>query len=265
MLLYQKIIIILILPLVLLLISCSNKSKYDDITTLTFETVDYFGGEAVTHFLDFKTNEYKRKYRPYSNDGNAEYTDLTLIKTFTDDEKEEFFKGISDAHLLSIKNEYKNEHVYDGGGWTLIIEFKDGEVFTSNGSNASPEKVFNKCSTYFYDLCGTEIMGMLPTNYKEPPRLETGLRVLEGEKMISGTYGAPRIILGNYKWNKKESSNINYYDLNIDNTLNYNYFKDGPFSELCVFPANPQKKLPFLRDCVILAADHLMRKGQRQI
>lgn len=231
----KKIIIIILIVITFMSISCSS-NKREDIVKITYQTVDYNGGYTTNAVLNFENNEYRRNaYLPENTDFKE--PELELIKTFSDEEEKEFIKGINDAGLLNIKEHYEKSGIIDGGGWTLIVEFSDGTMFKSTGSNDNPRNVFNKCSTYFYDLCDEEVMGMLPQYYKDQPNVSYTLYVFEGEKRVSGTMGLPHIKKGNYKWNKRSSFDNNYYDMNNDQEEN-NIFFDSYSYKLCLSTYN---------------------------
>ena len=227
----KKLFIFIILILSFFLISC-NKKRYD-IDKITYTTIDYNGGINSTYIIDLVENEYSRwGYVP----GECE-DGVKTIKSFTDEEKEEFIKGINKAGLLSIKEEYKKSGVIDGGGWHLTIEFSDGTKFESNGSNNSPRKVFDKCSTYFYDLCGEEILGTLPAYYVSPPNIWISFDYQKDERTHVSDNGLSRLVMGNYKWNKNSSLDNDYYQMNLDN-IEYNQFESQYDYELGLFTGN---------------------------
>ena len=252
----KKIAIIILIVITFMSSSCSS-NKREDIVKITYQTVDYNGGYTTNAVLNFENNEYRRNaYLPENTDFKE--PELELIKTFSDEEEKEFIKGINDAGLLNIKEHYEKSGIIDGGGWTLIIEFSDGTIFKSTGSNDSPQNVFNKCSTYFYDLCNEEVMGMLPQYYKDQPNVSYTLYVFEGEKRISATMGLPYIKKGNYKWNKRSSFDNNYYDMNNDQEENnsffdsysyklrlstYNYDFDDRFTNITIYEYDFNKEL----------------------
>ena len=252
----KKIIIIILIVITFMSISCSS-NKREDIVKITYQTVDYNGGYTTNAVLNFENNEYRRNaYLPENTDFKE--PELELIKTFSDEEEKEFIKGINYAGLLNIKEHYEKSGIIDGGGWTLIIEFSDGTIFKSTGSNDNPRNVFNKCSTYFYDLCDEEVMGMLPQYYKDQPNVSYTLYVFEGEKRVSGTMGLPHIKKGNYKWNKRSSFDNNYYNMNNDQEKNnsffdsysyklhlstYNYNFDDRFTNITIYEYDFNKEL----------------------
>ena len=152
-----------LIPLALFMTACQPSAPKEGITKITYETVDFMGGRTRTFVLDFVHNEYqKRDYIPGDETSNRL---LFVVKTFTEEEEKTFINGIANCGLLSIKSEYKRTNVLDGGGWSFLVEYKDGKSFSSKGENNGPYKVFDKCSTYYYDLCGEQVMGMLPSGY----------------------------------------------------------------------------------------------------
>lgn len=222
----KALLIILLIPLFIFFTSCDfdlvsdDKEIRDDIVKLSYRTIDYNGGIVNSYLLDFKTNEYKKNCFSQSNDWEP---DLILVKTFTDDEEKDFIKGICKCGLLNIKEEYKKTGILDGGGWALTIEFEDGSTFKSHGSNDGPTKVFNSCSTYFYDLCGQAIIGNLPKHYVDPANIDYSFEYYTDVNHIHSTNALTRARMGDYKWNKNESLDNDYYELNLE-TMSHNSF-----------------------------------------
>ena len=228
----KKLFIFIILILSFFLVSC-NKKRYD-IDKITYTTIDYNGGYTENYVIDLVENEYKKNgYLPVESEEPA----LNTIKSFTDEEKAEFIEGINKAGLLSIKEEYKKSGVMDGGGWHLTIEFSDGTKFESKGSNNSPHKVFDKCSTYFYDLCGEKILGTLPAYYASPPNIWISFDYQKDDGTHVIDNGSSRLVMGNYKWNKNSSLDNDYYQMNLDN-IEYNRFESQYDYELVLFTGN---------------------------
>ena len=103
------------------------------LTKLTFTTVDYMGGYTVDHVIDFIGNTY-------SSAGYLKYDEneptLEVKKTFTDEEEKVFIDSCYSYGLFDLKDSYVNNHIDDGGGWNLTIDFEDGTDKVSTGSNA---------------------------------------------------------------------------------------------------------------------------------
>lgn len=223
----KKVILIVLILIIFMVTGCSSKER-EDIVKLTYHTVDYNGGYTTNAVLDFENNEYRRNgYLPEVKD--FEEPELQLIKTFTDEEKKEFIKGINNAGLLKIKDSYKKYGIIDGGGWTLIIEFSDGTSFKSTGDNDGPYKVFNKCSTYFFDLCGEAVMGMLPKYYKDQPNIMCNLKIYEEDKLKATEIGSPLSFKANFKWNKISSLDNDYFLINNDPQKHRDYNADNNY------------------------------------
>jgi len=139
--------------------------------------------------------------------------ELEVKKVFTDEEEKVFIDSSYSYGLFGLKESYKRiGKVMDGGGWQLVIEYEDGAIKISEGSNAGPSTIFNKCSTCFYDLCGEEVLGSLPSYYIDPPNIDRSLSYSIGNYSYS-LYGFP-VVRGNYTWNRRESLNNDIFLLN---------------------------------------------------
>ena len=234
----KKIYLILIMLLSVFMFSCKTKQR-DDIVKITYKTVDYNGGYTMCHVIDLETNEYKALgYFP-----SLDEEEYKLEKVFTDEEEKEFIEGINKCGLLGIKEEYSRTGIIDGGGWTLTIDFADGTSFISKGNNSAPNRVFDACSTYFYDLCGKNIIGQLPSYYKDPPNISFSFHYRPDENTYYSSNALARVILGNYKWNKTVVENINYYDISI----RHNNFEEGYDYELVLYTTNYDYKEKFTK------------------
>ena len=201
----KKFAIICLLFMTIFLFSCSSKYNGKKIITINYQTIDYMGGMTNKYVIDLEKNEYL-KSRFISYDENPQ---LELIRSFSEEEEETFINGIYSNGLLRLKKEYKPlTKIIDGGGWSLEIIYEDGSVRKSSGSNAGPKNVFNDCSTYFYDLCHTEVLGMLPKYYKEPPQISVSFR---GNSFNGNGYN--KIYKIAYKWNKNVLETNDLFEL----------------------------------------------------
>ena len=235
----KKYLTLIIMLLGLLLVACKKDYSGLAINKLSFKTIDYMGGYTINKVIDFQTNQYlKSEYIPWEDIE----TSLEVKKTFTDEEEVEFINGIGNAGLFNIDEYYKNEHIDDGGGWELIIEYQDGSVFKSVGSNDSPRRVFNKCSTYFFDLCGEEVMGALPDYYYYPPAISYTFeyKVLKGSGSFNG-FTSQSIV--SYNWNGFTQSDKDIYQLNLDKCNNL-FLKNYQY-KLTLFTSNYHCKTKF--------------------
>ena len=225
------------------LISCSSIKEYNGtkLTKLTFTTVDYMGGYTVDHVIDFIENTY-------SSAGYLKYDEneptLEVKKTFTDEEEKVFIDSCYLYGLFNLKDSYVNNYVDDGGGWNLTIDFEDETNKVSTGSNASPTSVFNKCSTVFYDLCGTQILGKLPDNYIDPPNISYSFEFEESDNLIVSTNTLARLNRVNYKWNKNESLDNDYYLIN-EEVKDKSDFKSNIKYQLVLYTSNYRYKEKF--------------------
>lgn len=181
------------------------------LSSLSYKTVEYMGGYTRTYLLDFESNRVtKTEFYPYYEDGQQEKTEV--IARFTDEDEREFINKIYSYGLFGINERYENTHVMDGGGWRLKINYADGSVKESSGSNASPKVVFNNCAIPFYDLCGERVMGNVPTTYYSPPKVDLSVSYTYKNNYYSGN-DFINYSRGNYLWNGHEKSDVNLYEL----------------------------------------------------
>ena len=252
----KKIFIVAIILIMFMLTGCGSNNNREDISSVTFTTIDYNGGFTTEYYINLNNNRYMKKhYGPESPKGGVDYD---VVKEFSDEDKDTFIKEINNSGLLNINKEYKQSGIIDGGGWHLVITFSDDSTFESRGDNDSPREVFNKCSTAFYDLCGEEVMGMLPKYYKDTPNITYSLRAYNDGKMLNGTMGLPQVVKGNYKWNKLSSLDNDYFMLTKDikkyfeydssNTYKvafstYNYDYEKKFSKIIILEYDYSEQL----------------------
>ena len=209
----MKLRIVTFILLVCLLTACNSIKEYNGvkITKITHKTVDYMGGYTVIDELDFILNTYSSVgYLP------EEYLnyELQVKSTFTDSEEKVFMDYCYSYGLFDLKESYStSENIADGGSWDLIIEYEDGTIKNSRGNNAGPKDVFNKCVTVFYDLCGSGVVGYVPTEYITPPNISYSFRTYIDDTSVSSNDIA-LVVRADYLWNKHQSTNNNYFTLN---------------------------------------------------
>lgn len=231
----KKINILFILSLLCILAACNSIKEYTGtkITKLTYVTIDYNGGYTEKHELDFIDNKYSSVgYLPYED----ENPELEIKTTFTEEKEKVFMDECYSYGLFDIKESYSATGIIDGGGWSLIVEYEDGTIKTSRGDNAGPTKVFNKCATTFYDLCGQGIVGRVPEYYINPPNISYAFHFTADATNVS-TNGIAIVRRANYKWNKSESLDNNYYQLN-EETKGRNEFNTNYSYQLVLYTAN---------------------------
>lgn len=228
----KKINVLFIIFLICLLASCNSIRKYTGtkITKLTYITIDYNGGYTKKRVLDFNENKYYSNGYFSTNDN----PELECKNIFTDEEEKVFIDSCYSFGLFDLKELYIETGIIDGGGWKLIFAYEDGVTKTSTGSNAVPTNIFNKCSTYFYDLCGEEVMGTLPRYYKYPPQISYSFSI--GNASISNN-GLARVVRADYKWNKSESLGNNLYLLVEADKDKNEFFKDYAY-QLVLYTSN---------------------------
>ena len=244
----RKLLIILLLFISIFMLSCKKDEAYNGkkISKINYCTIDYNGGFREYYVIDFENNEYLSSGYTMPD---AEKV-LEKKRSFTEEEETLFINGIYSNGLLGIKEEYTATGIIDGGGWNLEIIYEDGEKKISTGSNSAPEKVFNSCSTYFYDLCKEQVLGNLPPYYTTPPSINLFFR---NENYYDN--GLTRIYIMSYKWNNNIYEENNIYELcrsrktDFDGsrklkvgfyTENYNYEKKFTKFTLTIFDNNEE-------------------------
>ncbi len=155
----------LILILFTCLLSCTDtikEYKGKKIVRITYVSADFNGGTRRTEIIDFNENTYSHAYFvPDRKENEPE-----IQKTFAEEEEKTFINACYTYGLFDLEESYVQTGIIDGGSWKLTIEYEDGSTKGSKGVNARPDKVFDKCSTVFYDLCGAYILGNMPENYR---------------------------------------------------------------------------------------------------
>lgn len=231
----RKINILIILSLLCILTACNSIKEYTGtkIIKITHTSIDYMGGYTIKDELDFNENKYSSLgYLPTE----VENPELELKSIFTDEEEKVFMDECYTYGLFDLKESYSAPDIIDGGGWSLIIEYEDGTTKISKGSNAGPTKVFNKCATTFYDLCGQGVVGRVPEYYITPPNISYSFHFTVDTTNVS-TNEIVIVRRANYKWNKCESLDNNYYQLN-EETKGRNEFNSNYSYQLVLYTAN---------------------------
>ena len=215
----RLLVLILIICTILSFAGCSALSEIipireytgTPISSLSYQRVDYMGGYTISFLFDFENNRVtKTEYYPYYEDGQQEVSQV--IAEFTEEEEREFINKIYSYGLFSIRERYENKGVMDGGGWTLKINYSDGSTKKSTGSNAGPSTVFNSCAIPFYDMCGEQVMGNVPTTYFSPPRIDFSVSYSYKNNHFSGNNFVD-FSRGNYLWNGHERSGVDLYEV----------------------------------------------------
>lgn len=217
------------------LIGCEppiKEYKGTKINKLTYATIYYFGGITQEYILDFEKNEYSTAAHSLGY-GSSE---SQIKRTFGEDEEKSFIDACYTYGLFDLEEEYNQPDVIDGGGWTLTIEYADQTTKISHGSNAVPEAIFNKCSVPFYELCGEEVMGLLPENYATPPDVDVSFRY-ETDNTITSDNSLASIVQVDYLWNKKSSPAQDIFALN-ETTKGKNHFSSDITYKMIFYTAN---------------------------
>lgn len=181
------------------------------LSSLSYKTVDYMGGYTETYILDFESNSVtKSVFSPWLENAEEE---SEIISSFSEDEERDFINKIYSYGLFGIKEHYEpNYTVMDGGGWTLVINYSDGTSKKSTGDNASPKEVFDNCAIPFYELCGEQVLGNVPTTYISPPQVDLSVSYTYKNNNYSGNTFMS-FLRGNYLWNGHRESNADIYEL----------------------------------------------------
>ncbi len=231
----KKKILLILIVFICFLTACNAIKEYkgSKITKLTYTTIDYNGGFTVEHELDFNENTYSSV--GYLPDGNENPKPEAKI-SFTDEAEKVFMDSCFTYGLFDLKESYSATGIIDGGGWNLIIYYEDGTSKSSKGDNAGPTKIFNKCAPVFYDLCGQAVVGRLPDYYVSPPNISYSFQYKVNNTTVN-TNEIARVVRANYKWNKSESLNNNYYLLNEENKA-INEFNSNYSYQLVLYTSN---------------------------
>ena len=227
---------IILIMIMLLSSSCSFSKEYDGpkITKLTYIDIDYNGMIYDKYVIDFTTNQY---FTTHYTSINEDTSPLTLKSTFTEEEEKIFLDSCFTNGLFDLKESYTtNEVIYDGGGFDLTIEYENGTSKTSIGKNAFPTKVFDKCSTAFYDLCNEKVLGKLPDYYIYPPDVSFSFHYFVDD-IIYSTNDCCNIKIANYKWNKSVSIDNDIFLINEQSKNNNKFLSDKKY-QIVLFTAN---------------------------
>ena len=177
------------------------------ISSLSYESIDYMGAFNDLYIFDFKNNVLKLSC--YNNfDDTVPAPDI--IYEFSEEEERALINKLYFRGLFDISEDYPQPpDICDGGGWNLVIEFENGTVKESHGSNNSPIPVFNECAKAFYDLCRRGIVAYVPKIYYTPPRAI--------EYTYNGYGSFISCTMADYSWNGFKSTDNNIYNINQDN------------------------------------------------
>ena len=234
------------------LVGCGGTENEDDkmsIMSLIYTSVDYFGGYTEEYYFDFEKNILtKHSFFP----GDEESDNTETLAEFTDEEKVALLDRLNTAGLFDIDEDYPAPpDVCDGGGWSLKVNYSDGTSTESTGSNNKPTSVFSECAYAFFDLCGDGIVASVPLAYYTPPNISYE---------VSYTVGNPIVIVGglvdkrgNYKWNGFEESEINYFDLNQNDSFYFSTERDLTY-QLALSTANYRNYERFVK-CEVVSYD----------
>lgn len=239
----KRLLFVLIFIFSLLLISCNKIREYEgkEIAKIIYQTIDYNGGYTINRVLDFEKNEYlKNGYLPVEDEDPS----LELVNTFTDEEEKVFIDGCYTMGLFDLNSLYKRDGIFDGGGWTLTIFYKDGTNKVSTGSNDWPTKVFNSCSTFFFDLCGEEVLGRLPDYYYYPPGISYAFVYKFGENGTGSDNSTAEVSIANYNWNNYSSLENDIFLIN-ENVVSKNQFLINNNYKLVLYTTNYNYKEKF--------------------
>ena len=217
----KVLLLILVIVLIFGFVGCSYIARYIPIkeytetplSSLSYKTVDYMGGYTETYTLDFVSNTVtKSTFSPWLEDTEEE---SEIIARFTEDEERDFINKIYSYGLFNIKEHYEPDYtVMDGGGWSLVVNYSDGTSKKSTGNNASPKEVFNNCAIPFYDLCGEQVIGYVPTTYISPPRVDLSVSYTYKNYNFSGNT-VTSFTRGNYLWNGHREGDADIYEIAI--------------------------------------------------
>ena len=216
----------------LILFSCSCSCSYTcrGVTDYDFKIKEYNGVKITsvtymkrdTRFVYFKkidlmNNQYCKKSlteAEYLNNG-WDAGQYEFQHEFTEEDEKDFVDGIYSAGLLNMKDEYVNSYPdFDYYDWYIIIDYEDDTTKQTRGMSLQPNDLFNKCSTFFYDICHEEVIGELPRGYIKPNSLSLECIVNDVEiYAYSERVSIPRQYV-NYEWNNSSLINNDIYEIN---------------------------------------------------
>lgn len=232
----KKLLILLICISVCLLPSCNNIKEYkgEAISKITYVTIDYNGGYTQEHVIDLDLNTYD--YVSYYPDGK---TVFDAENDFDDEQEQIFLNACYSFGMFSLKESYSRDGVDDGGRWEFTIEYADGSTKKSIGVNERPDAVFEKCSTYFFDLCQKDVLGCLPAFYSYPPNVSWSSSSKDDpEFRISVVERA------DFKWNTASSEGNDIFEIN-EGVKSRNDLEPGAKYTFCLYTANYTYKEKF--------------------
>lgn len=163
---------LLIFIVIILLVGCSNAYGEKEISVIEYSKVNYNGGFTTTRKVDFNQNKvFVKKYLPGDEQNNFEES-YDIDNTLRDD----FLKKMNSTGLFKIKNKYKTPYtIMDGSGWTFIITYEDGSVWSSRGDNAGPYTILKKADKVFFDYFGGTLFDSLDSSYTNIPNLDAAI------------------------------------------------------------------------------------------
>ena len=146
----------LLMPFLLMSLSgCEPKIQRYDIKSIKYEGGSGMSYGPTIYYLDFENNTFTYTLKNYSKNEYQVYD----VRTFTEEQEASFIDGINEAGLLDIEDHYVTDEVIDDGyGWSLNINFYDDTSISSGGYCAEPDRLFDKCTPYFIDLCGVNFL-----------------------------------------------------------------------------------------------------------
>ena len=231
----------------IILASCNRIKEYDrkEIVKLSYHTIDFNGGYRSNMVLDFVNNQYLTNGYLPSQEHEPE---LEVKRTFSEEEEKVFINGCYSMGLFNLKDKYEKDGIIDGGSWSISIEYIDGSSKVSFGINDGPSETFNRCSTFFYDLCGVEVLGTLPEFYLHPPIVSYAFGYDIGEYGTGSDNSIAMIGGVNYKWNKSESSdtNKNLYLINESYTKKNKFLPNNKY-QFFLYTTNYHSKERFTK------------------
>lgn len=197
--------LLLIISLSLLLANCQDEIKEyqgKEIVTIEFTSIDYMGGSQKNVTFNFIENtvivveEYP-------------YLDVTLAQEY--EINPELYKTLFDRlytyGFFALDALYEEEAI-DGGEETITVTYTDNETFTSKKINAS-NGIEEKIGIAFYDFIGEELVGYVPSSYKNPQVFNIYLvkRISTSTSFVSYP-----VKLTNYTWHSKIVEGISVVD-----------------------------------------------------
>ena len=245
----KRVSLICVLALFLALTGCSTENAAHNTETpllsLRVESIKYLAG-TTSYLFDFDRNVVKRGFSEGHGTDNIKYEQ---IASFSDEKETALYEKLDSYGFFDLDEDYPAPSgIFDGGGWKVVIEYRDGTTKQSKGSNNSPE-IFSECAKAFYDICEDGIIAYVPEEYYIPPHLSFDFR--SGSTYIGFNAYAK---LCDYRWNGFGSANNDIYKVNVSAVFNQKFYEDKEY--VLSLGTADYYKYPKFQKCTVTSFDY---------